>query len=400
MDAIDPQDMKLSTRATVCFRNFASLMHAFAGVIQCVFAILLKGSHVDGFEFGLNVMLGVMNIPLGCVMTTVLRKRCEPGEPGQYVALNRLGVALFLHSVVFNASCASVVYMYPSDLAPTPGTTSTRFHQRWLVALDYMAVASLALPLVLVFLATSCLLSLTRSPLNDVIPKQDSHLDDYIQFARVDNVELQPYTWVFDGSARSRQRGEPGTARNPRLLSRGSDLPFPPPRFTFCRGQSVDGSGGNGERSAVAGPSRRRDDRSRSAGGTTRTGRLGTRLSAREGCCRSLSSGDDDFEAFDSLASDCFDEVPLGSVEAAAPAALCAVGNTEQYPSSSGVHSRSFQGRDRAKPALQRLASMDLGVDSLGNLTNLELLARQWRTSAMLRKIWRQSERRARSSRE
>lgn len=34
---------------------------------------------------------------------------------------------------------------------------------------------------------------------------------------------------------------------------------------------------------------------------------------------------------------------------------------------------------------LERSAPLDLGVDSLANLTELELMARQWRTSAMLR---------------
>ncbi|CAN7993912.1 unnamed protein product, partial [Ixodes hexagonus] len=232
-----------------------------------------------------------------------------------------------------------------------------------------VAVASLALPLVLVFLATACLLSLTRSPLKNVIPKEDDLLDDYMQFARVDNVELRPYTWVFDGNTTSQltQRGGPGRARNP-LSSRGSDLPFPPPRFTFSRGQSVGGNG-DSEHLAVAGPSRRGDGRSSLSGGGTGCVPLQIRGSAREGYCRSLSSGDDDFETLDSFITDCFDEVALGSAEAAPT--LSDVGNPGNPA--------------RAKPALQRLASLDLCVDSLGNLTNLELLARQWRTSAMLR---------------
>ncbi|CAN8020311.1 unnamed protein product, partial [Ixodes persulcatus] len=204
------------------------------------------------------------------------------------------------------------------------------------------------------------------------------------QFARVDNVELRPFTWVFDGSPASQlaQRRGPGRPRTP-LSSRGTDLPFLPPRFTFCRGHSVGGIA-TCEHLAVAGTSRRRDGRNPSTGGGVAP--LQTRASSREGCCCSLSSGDEDFETADSFFTDCFDEVPRNSVQAAA--GLPDVGNTER------------SSRDRPKPALQRLASMDLGVDSLGNLTNLELLARQWRTSVMLRKIWRRSERRARSSRE
>ncbi|KAG0427111.1 hypothetical protein HPB47_025785 [Ixodes persulcatus] len=392
--------MKISTGAIVCFRNFAGLAHAFAGVVQCVFAILFKGSHVDGFEFGLNVMLGVMNIPLGCVLTTVMRKRFEAGEPGQYVALNRVSVSLLWHSVVFNAACASIVYLLPSDPAPLPGTTSTRFHERWLVALDYSEVqngpfgfrlervAVSAWPWrpwrfrwLLVFLATACLFSLSKSPLKSVIPKGDIILDDYTQFARVDNVELRPFTWVFDGSPASQlaQRRGPGRPRTP-LSSRGTDLPFLPPRFTFCRGHSVGGIA-TCEHLAVAGTSRRRDGRNPSTGGGVAP--LQTRASSREGCCCSLSSGDEDFETADSFFTDCFDEVPRNSVQAAA--GLPDVGNKERSSSAPGVDARPSQGRDRPKPALQRLASMDLGVDSLGNLTNLELLARQWRTSVMLR---------------
>ncbi|KAM7305898.1 carnitine O-acetyltransferase-like [Ixodes scapularis] len=224
------------------------------------------------------------------------------------------------------------------------------------------------------------------------------HKHDANLFARVDNVELRPFTWVFDGSPASQlaQRRGPGRPRTP-LSSRGTDLPFLPPRFTFCRGQSVGGIG-TCEHLAVAGTSRRRDGRNCSTGGLTGVAPLQTRASSREGCCCSLSSGDEDFETADSFFTDCFDEVPRNSVQATA--GLPDVGNTERSSSAPGVDARPSQGRDRPKPALQRLASMDLGVDSLGNLTNLELLARQWRTSVMLRKIWRRSERRARSSRE
>ncbi|XP_042148512.1 uncharacterized protein LOC121837112 [Ixodes scapularis] len=191
-----------------------------------------------------------------------------------------------------------------------------------------MAVATLAIPLALVFLATACLFSLSKSPLKNVIPKGDVILDDYTQFARVDNVELRPFTWVFDGSPASQlaQRRRPGRPRTP-LSSRGTDLPFLPPRFTFCRGQSVGGIG-TCEHLAVAGTSRRRDGRNCSTGGLTGVAPLQTRASSREGCCCSLSSGDEDFETADSFFTDCFDEVPRNSVQAVA--GLPDVGNTER----------------------------------------------------------------------
>ncbi|CAN8009010.1 unnamed protein product, partial [Ixodes pacificus] len=251
------------------------------------------------------------NIPLGCVLTTVMRKRLEAGEPGQYVALYRVSVSLLWHSVVLNAACASVVHLLPSDPAPLPGTISTRFHERLLVALDYMAVVTLAIPCALVFLATACLFSLSKSPLKSVIPRGDIILDDHIQFARVDDVELRSFTWVLDGSPASQlaQRRGPGRPCRTPLSSRGTNLPFLPPKFTFCRGHSVGGSG-TCEHLAVAGTSRRRDGRNCSTGGLAGIAPLQTRASAREGCCCSLSSGYDDFETVDSFFTNCFDEVP------------------------------------------------------------------------------------------
>ncbi|KAL3198423.1 hypothetical protein MRX96_014246 [Rhipicephalus microplus] len=53
---------------------------------------------------------------------------------------------------------------------------------------------------------------------------------------------------------------------------------------------------------------------------------------------------------------------------------------------------RSEREKER-RSQLRRVAPAYRGEDSLANLTNLELIARQWRTSAMLRKIWRSSER-------
>ncbi|XP_049516807.1 uncharacterized protein LOC125942633 [Dermacentor silvarum] len=86
--------MACSCNAVACFRCTSGLMQGVAGVLQCMFALLLRLSQEDGFDFGLNLLLGVTNIPLGCAIATALTQRIECREPQEYVNLNRLGVAL------------------------------------------------------------------------------------------------------------------------------------------------------------------------------------------------------------------------------------------------------------------------------------------------------------------
>ncbi|XP_037560085.1 uncharacterized protein LOC119437078 isoform X2 [Dermacentor silvarum] len=383
--------MACSCNAVACFRCASGLIQGVAGVVQCMFALLLRLSQEDGLEFGLNLLLGVTNIPLGCAIATALTQRTECREPQEYVSLNRLNVALSWHSALFNAVCALVLVVLPSPPhSQADQVTPTRFHSYWLVALDYVYVASVVIPVIVVALSFCCLLTLTRSPLRTVVPSRESVA--FVQEGKTDDIMLRPYKWVYHGTDRSLSSRELHL-RGRRPQSPNDDsLRYPPPRFTFKRC-----SGSCSANLSRPGPSHTDGDQSRAnQPGGSRVGRpTATAADASTGC--STDDFDDDC-ALDSFISDSFDE----SVWAAAadnrhhhPGAGLAKNarTSEVSKATSTIDSTCAETERERRVQLRRGASAYRGEDSLASLTNLELIARQWRTSAMLRRIWRSSER-------
>lgn len=358
--------MKRTTDVAAFFRNMSGLAHGLVGVVQCTFALLFKISRLDSFEFGLNVMLGATNILLGCTAATVETQRSECRNPHEYVSLNRLCVALFWNSALFNAICSLVLFLLPSELSTALRAAPTQFHRHWFIFLDYAVLASLLAPVALVVLAFCCLLTLTRSPLRNVLPSCRGAAAAYTQEAK-DDFSLRPFKWVYPSSDCSAQRG-PRPWRKP-LSPFDATLPYPPPRFTFKRC--------SGACSSPAGPSRANESHPSQPGGSRLCRPAPTDAVARTRC------SDDDDDILDSFISDSFDE------GGAAPDDHTLDANLPSHTDDS----RATTYKGHQAPQLRRMTPANRGEDSLANLTNLELIARQWRTSAMLRKIWRSSER-------
>lgn len=376
-----------SRSAVACFRSSSGLVQGLAGVVQCLFALLFKLSQEDGFEFGVNLVLGLTNVPLGCVIATALAQRTECSDPQGYVNLNRFSAALSWHSALFNAVCALVLVLLPSPSYSQAGQVApTRFHAYWLVTLDYVSVASVVIPAIVVALSFCCLLTLTRSPLRNVVPSMESVA--FVQGAKTDDITLRPYKWVYDGTDCSLPfHGVHLHGRRPHSPHDDS-IRYPPPRFTFkrCSGAFLDNL-------SQPGPSHTDDDRSRaSQTGGSRVGRLAT-CDAATGC--STDDFDDDY-ILDSFISDSFDEsVCAATADHHHPAASHArsAGVAEDRRAGSIREASRAESERERRPQVRRGAPAYRGEDSLASLTNLELIARQWRTSAMLRRIWRSSER-------
>ncbi|XP_049516742.1 uncharacterized protein LOC125942594 [Dermacentor silvarum] len=128
--------------------------------------------------------------------------------------------------------------------------------------------------------------------------------------------------------------------------------------------------------------------------GGSRVGRP-TTADPSTGCSTDDFDDDDDDCALDSFISDSFDE----SVWAAAadnhhhhhhPGASLAKNacTSEVSKATSTTDSTRAKPESERRAQLRHGASAYRGEDSLATLTNLELIARQWRTSAMLR-VWR-----------
>lgn len=375
-----------SLGSVTSFRCASGLTQGLAGVVQCLFAFLFKLSQEDGFDFGINLMLGLTNIPLGCVITTTFTQRMECSDPHNYVSLNRFSMALCWHSALFNAICALVLVLLPSPPHSQPDQVPpTRFHGYWFVALDYVSVASVVIPVIVVALSFCCLLTLTRSPLRNVVPSTESV--PYVQDGKREDITLRPYKWVYRGTDRSLSSRElPLHGRRPQSTN-GDSIRYPPPRFTFkrCSGACVENlsrpgpshtDGGRSRTSQTSGPS---------------VGRTAT-ADASTGC--STDDFDEDY-VLDSFISDSFDESVCAAVADHPPrprctgASLAKNAGTTEDSRATGIREDE---RER-RPQLRRGAPAYRGEDSLASLTNLELIARQWRTSAMLRRIWRSSER-------
>ncbi|XP_070388103.1 uncharacterized protein [Dermacentor albipictus] len=372
--------MACSCNAVASFMCASGLIQGVAGVVQCMFALLLRLSQEDGFEFGLNLLLGVTNIPLGCAIATALSQRTACREPQEYVSLNRLSAALLWHSALFNAVCALVLVVLPSPLhSQAEQVTPTRFHSYWLVALDYVYVASVVIPAIVVALSFCCLLTLTRSPMQTVVPSRESVA--FVQDGKTDDITLRPYKWVYRGTDRSLSQELHLQGGRPQSTNDDS-LRHPPPRFTFKR---CSGScGGNLSR---PGPSR--TDGDQSSASQPSGSRKGRPVDSAPGCSTD-DFGDDDDYALDSFISDSFDEsVCAAAVDYHRGASLA------KSPRTTGVSkgTSTVEPERERRVQLRRGASAYRGEDSLASLTNLELIARQWRTSAMLRRIWRSSER-------
>ncbi|XP_077539519.1 uncharacterized protein LOC144152172 isoform X1 [Haemaphysalis longicornis] len=351
--------MKCPTDAAAFFRNLSGLAHGLVGVVQCTFAVLFKISRLDSFEFGMNLMLGATNILLGCAAATVETQRTECRNPREYVSLNRLSVVLFWNSALFNGICSLVLFLLPTELSPAMRSAPTQFHRHWFIFIDYVVMASLLAPVAVVVLACCCLLTLTRSPLRDVLPSRGAAT--YTQEAK-DDFSLRPFKWVYPSSDCSSQR-DPRPWRKP-LSPCDATLPYPPPRFTFHR---CSGAG-----PSQAGPSRANESRLSQPGGPRPS--------------RPRSSDDDDDDILDSFISDSFDEGGAATDDHAF--------DTDIPRQASHIDdSRAATSKGYQRPQVRRMTPANRGEDSLANLTNLELIARQWRTSAMLRKIWRSSER-------
>ncbi|XP_077489939.1 uncharacterized protein LOC144100897 [Amblyomma americanum] len=366
--------MKGSCNVVECFRSASALAQGLAGVVQCMSAVLLRMTQVDGFEFGISILLGITNIPLACIAATVLKRRSECHDPHQYVRLNRLSVALFWHSALFNAICALVLVLMPSmPSAQVALAVPTRFHRYWLFFLDYVSLASVVVPAALVVLFFCCLLTLTGSPLRSVVPSRESLA--YPKEAKAEYITLRPYRWVYHDSNRTAP-GETRVGRKPHSLISHDDVLYPPPRYTFSRS-----SGSGGTSITRAQPSQSRDG---VLPGCSGMGRLTRGTSSDD-------FGEDD--ALDSFVSVSFDD----SAECSATGHNCHKEALFTKPSGikaqRGLSTRGNEGE--RPPQLRRVAAVNRGEDSLANLTNLELIARQWRTSATLRRIWRSSERSA-----
>ncbi|XP_049516750.1 uncharacterized protein LOC125942604 [Dermacentor silvarum] len=110
-------------------------------------------------------------------------------------------LALSWHSAQFNAVCALVLVVLPSPPhSQAEQVTPTRFHSYRLVALDYVYVASVVIPVIVVALSFCCLLTLT-SPLRTVVPSRESV--SFVQERKTDDIMLHPYKWVYRGTDRS-----------------------------------------------------------------------------------------------------------------------------------------------------------------------------------------------------
>lgn len=360
--------MKCSCNGVECFRSASALAQCLAGVVQCMSAVLLRLNQGGGFEFGISVLLGITNIPLGCLAATVLKLRSACQDPHQYVNLNRLSVVLFWHSALFNAVCALVLVLMPSVPPDQEAqATPTSFHRFWIFFLDYVSLASVVVPAALVVLSFCSLLTLTDSPLRSVVPSRESLA--YPKEVSAECITLRPYRWVYPDSDRTAPR-ESRVGRNPHSPIFDDGIRYPPPRYTFNR------SSGSGTTSlARAGPCQSR--------GAILPGGSGMGRVVR---CATSEDFDEDDVVLDSFVSDSFDD------SAASDHHHRHTGASLRGTNAPGGH--STRGHDGERPQqLRRVAAANRGEDSLANLTNLELIARQWRTSAMLRRIWRSSER-------
>ncbi|XP_037517316.2 uncharacterized protein LOC119394118 isoform X3 [Rhipicephalus sanguineus] len=278
-----------SLGSVTSFRCASGLTQGVAGVVQCLFALLFKLSQEDGFDFGINLMLGLTN---------------------------RFSMALLWHSALFNAVCALVLVLLPSPPYSQPDQMPpTRFHGYWLVALDYVSVASVVIPVIVVAMSFCCLLTLTRSPLRNVVPSTESV--PYVQDGKREDITLRPYKWVYRDTDRSLSSRElPLHGRRPQSTNDDS-IRYPPPRqvFTFkrCSGACV-------ENLSRPGPSHTDGDRSRTSQTSgSRVGRTAT-ADASTGC--STDDFDEDY-VLDSFVSDSFDESVCAAVADHPPQPRC-----------------------------------------------------------------------------
>lgn len=384
-------NMSGSPGSVTCFRCASGLTQGLAGVVQCLFALLLKLSQEDGFECGINLFLGLTNIPLGCVITTAFTQQTECSDPHGYVCLNRFSVALSWHSAVFNAVCALVLVLLPSPPYSQPDQVPpTRFHGYWLTALDYVSMASVVIPVIIVALSFFCLLTLTRSPLRNVVPSTESVA--FVQDGKREDITLRPYNWVYHSTDRSLSSRELVVHGRRPQSTHDDSIRYPPPRFTFkrCSGTCV-------ENLSRPGPSHTDSDRSHAS----RTG--GSRAQRTATADASTGCSTDDFDedgVMDSFISSSFDKSVCSAAADHPPQTRCTgtslAENAGTTKDSRATNIRDLVRSEREKERrsqLRRVAPAYRGEDSLANLTNLELIARQWRTSAMLRRIWRSSER-------
>ncbi|KAL1478978.1 hypothetical protein MTO96_015966 [Rhipicephalus appendiculatus] len=296
-----------SPGSVTCFRCASGLTQGLAGVVQCLFALLFKLSQEDGFVFGINLILGLTNIPLGCVITTAFTQQTECSDPHGYVSLNRFSVALSWHSALFNAVCALVLVWLPSPPYSRPDQVPpTRFHGYWLAALDYVSVASVVIPWIIVVLSFCCLLTLTRSPLRNVVPSTESVA--FVQDGRRGDITLRPFKWVYQSTDRSLSPRELPLHRQEAAVHARRQHSLSPHRgkFTFkrCSGACVENLSRPGPSHTDGGQSHA------SQTGGSRAGRTAT-ADASTGCST------DDFDedcVLDSFISDSFDESVCAAV--------------------------------------------------------------------------------------
>lgn len=362
-----------------CLHRAVSLTHSVTGVVQCMCAIMFRMSQMSGFEFGMNVFLGLVNIPLGCLMLTVLKKRKDCRSPREYVVHNRLSLVLLWHSVVFNGLCASVIYFLASGQPVFDDITS--FYVKWRRFINHLFAASFSVALVLSLLSAACMLAMCGSPLRHVLPG-DSYQDDGNQGLQEETLELDKagvglYDWVFRAPLCS-------VLSTPKTSTGRRDPGFSRPRYTFCMNEAapssldtlaVPSTSGEQPRPRKVPRDAESDSLAREIEAVLESSPFNYSTSSDEGTIvkgASLSAEDD----FDDSMID--DASPIPEDTTPSESTTVATSSTVRE----GTQSRY----------LDTVVALD--VDSLVNLSNLELMARQYRTSATLRRIWKTSEER------
>ncbi|KAL3198422.1 hypothetical protein MRX96_014245 [Rhipicephalus microplus] len=142
---------------------------------------------------------------------------------------NRFSVALSWHSAVFNAVCALVLVLLPSPpYSQQDHVPPTRFHGYWLTALDYVSMASVVIPVIIVALSFFCLLTLTRSPLRNVVPSTESVA--FVQDSKREDITLRPFNWVYHSTDRSLSSRELVVHGRRPQSTHDDSIRYPPPR--------------------------------------------------------------------------------------------------------------------------------------------------------------------------
>ncbi|XP_064457415.1 uncharacterized protein LOC135368206 isoform X2 [Ornithodoros turicata] len=303
----------------------------------------------------------------GCFMLSALRKREHCHCPREYVVQNRLSLAILFHSAVLNGICSSVLFFQASGQPVFQDITP--FYIRWRRFIHHLSAVSYSIPMTLTLLSIACMLVMSGVPLRHVLPREEDVSFLPNNTVKLDITDLSLYGWVFQ------------TPRSSMPSTGKGSVAYQRPRYTFYTGDAASDVKDDTPIPSTSGEPRRP---------RTTSHDLLTRITdVLEGSPFNYSTSTDEGTIIDKAATspangdfdDDFDEEDDSKFP------------DETLPSESATAVTSAASSDGQLPrSLDLLVALDM--DSLVNLSHLELMARQCRTSATLRRIWKTSERR------